>query len=71
VTLKAIGINIFRATAVRKAIRAQGGNSGIEKSVLGLVIFVLKKLYGKIHRWLEQIFSSQAHHNYFELKTVA
>lgn len=71
VTLKAIGINIFRATAVRKAIRAQGGNSGIEKSVLGLVIFVLKKLYGKIHRRVEQIFSSQAHYNYFELKTVA
>ena len=68
VTLKAIGINIFRATAVRKAIRAQEGISGTEKSVLGLVISVFKKLYGKIHRRLEQIFLSQTHHNFSELK---
>ena len=71
VTLKAIGINIFRATAVRKAIRAQEGISGIGKSTLGLVISVFKKLYGKIHRRREQIFSLHFQHNFSELKIAA
>lgn len=71
VTLKAIGINIFRATAVRKAIRAREGISGIGKSVLGLFISVFKKLYGKIHRRLEQIFSSPVRYHVYELKNAA
>jgi len=71
VLLKAIGINLSRATAVRKAMNALQGTSGHGKSVLDCVIFVFKELSGKIWERLEQSFSSPVLYHVYELKNVA
>lgn len=71
VLLKAIGINLFRATAVRKAINALQGTPGNVKSVLDCVIFVFKELSGTIWERIEQIFSSPARYHVYELKNAA
>ena len=71
VFLKAIGINLFRATAVRKAINALQGAPGQGKSILDGVILVFKELYGKIGKLLEQSCASSEHYNVYELKNAA
>lgn len=68
---KAIGINLFRATAVRKAINALQGAPVQGKSILDGVILVFKELYGKTGRLLEQSCASSEHYNVYELKNVA
>jgi len=57
VFLKAISINIFRATAVRKAINTLQGAPRNGKSVLDCIIFIFKELSGTIWKRLEQIFN--------------
>lgn len=57
VLLKAISINIFRATAVRKAINTIGGTPWNEKTALDCVILVFKELSEIIWKRLEQIFN--------------
>jgi len=71
VLLKAIGINLSRATAVRKAMNALQGTSGHGKSVLDCVIFVFKELSDNICERLEQSFSSPVRYHVYELKNVA
>ena len=68
VLLKAIGINLFRATAVRKAINALQGTPWNGKSVLDCIILVFTELPGKIWERLEQIFSSPVRYHVYKLK---
>jgi len=58
VLLKAIGINLFRAAAVQKAIDTLGGVPDSGKAVLDGVILVFKELAGAIGERFERIFSS-------------
>ena len=53
VLLKAIGINLFRATMVRKAIKAFPGTPNNAKLVLDGVILVFKELFAAIFSLLE------------------
>ena len=71
VLLKAIGVNLFRATAVRKAINALQGAPVHGKSALAGIIFVFKERYGKIGERLVQSFSSPVRYHVYELKNVA
>jgi len=57
VLLKAISINIFRATAARKAIVTLTGTPGNGKSVLDCVIFTFKEISGTSWKRIEQIFN--------------
>lgn len=69
--LKAIGINLFRAAAVRKAINAFQRAPRNGKSDLDCVILVFKELSGTIWEWMKQIFSSQVRYHVHELKNGA
>ena len=71
VLLKAIGINLFRATAVRKAIKAFHGAPGSGKSVLDDIILVFKELLEKIGKQLEQIFVFPNRYHAYESKNAA
>jgi hypothetical protein len=70
VLLKAIGINLSRATAVRKAINALAGTFWYGKSALDCIILVFKELSETTLERLEQIFSSPVRYHGYELKTV-
>jgi len=71
VLLKAIGINLFRATAVRKAIKAFHGAPGSGKSVLDDIILIFKELLEKIWKQLEQIFVFPSRYHAYESKNAA
>jgi len=71
VLLKAIGINLFRATAVRKAINALQGTPEQVKSVLDCIILVFKELSETTLGRLEQIISFPLRYHGHELKNVA
>ena len=57
VLLKAIGINLFRAAAVQKAIKAFPGAPDNAISLLDDIIFVFKELFETTWNQLEQIFA--------------
>lgn len=70
VVLKAIGINLFRATVVRKAINALQSALDNRTSVLNSVILVFKELFGKILERLGIIRSYPVSYHVYELKNA-
>jgi hypothetical protein len=62
-TLKAIGINIFRATAVQKAIDASKNASAKAQSCYDVCIFLVKEQFFAMFANLKRIFIS-ANHDY-------
>ncbi len=71
VTLKAIAINIFRATAVRKAINAIEGTPAVVQFSLYRAFLVFKEQFGSILERLRNIFTPFVYHYEFELKMAA
>ena len=71
VTLKAIAINIFRATAVRKAINAIEGTPAEVQLSLYRAFLVFKEQFGSILERLRNIFTPFIYHYEFELKMAA
>jgi hypothetical protein len=57
-TLKAIGVNLFRATAVRNALKEQGGAPSPEDSLLHRVILVVKERIGVVWEKMKHLVSS-------------
>jgi hypothetical protein len=55
--LKAIGVNLFRATAVRNALKGQEGPPQPGESLLHRVILVVKERIGGIWRRLKRLLS--------------
>jgi len=55
--LKAIGVNLFRATAVRNALKGQEGPPQPEESVLDRVILVVKEQIGAVWGKLKRLVS--------------
>lgn len=70
-TLKAVGINILRATAVRKAINAVEGTLEGGQSSLYRAFLVFKEQFGSILERLRNIFTPFVYHYKFELKMAA
>ena len=70
VLLKAIGINLFRATAVRKAIKAFPGAPGNANSVLDNIIFVFKELFTTILALMERFCVSSLRYHVYEAKSA-
>ena len=72
VVLKAIGINILRATAVRNALRlsGQGGFSPVQ-TVLGYIIQVFKERFGAYWALLTEILVPMSNMNIHEMKIAA
>ena len=70
VLLKAIGINLFRATMVRKAIKASPGTPNNAKWVLDGVILVFKELFVTIFSPLELFYTFQLRYHEYEAKSV-
>jgi hypothetical protein len=70
-TLKAVGINILRATAVRKAINAVEGTLEGGPSSLYHAFLVFKEPFGSILERLRNIFTPFVYHYEFELKMAA
>jgi len=66
--LKAIGVNIFRAAAVQKAINYEEGLPEGRKFGLYHVIFVFKEHFETIWRQLRNIFAPFAYNYESELK---
>ena len=56
-TLKAMGVNLFRATAVRNALREQGEPSQPGNSLLHRVILVFKERIGEVWGKLKRLLS--------------
>ena len=56
-TLKAIGVNLFRATSVRNALKGQEGTPQREESLLHRVILVVKEQFGRDWRKLKRLVS--------------
>jgi hypothetical protein len=56
-TLKAIGVNLFRATAVRNALKDQGGAPPPADSLLHRVILVVKERIGEVWGKLKRLVS--------------
>ena len=71
VTLKAIAINIFRATAVRKAINVIEGTPAEVQFSLYRTFFVFKEHFGTILNRLRNVFTPFAYMCQFELKMAA
>jgi len=67
-TLKAIGVNIFRAAAVQKAINYEKGSPEGGKFRLYHVIFVFKEHFGTVWGQLRNIFAPFAYNYESELK---
>jgi hypothetical protein len=67
-TLKAMGVNIFRASAVQKAITYEEGTPEMGKSGLYVVISIFKEHLGPIWGQLRNIFAPSAYNYGFELK---
>lgn len=70
-TLKAAGINILRATAVRKAINAVEGTLEGGPYSLYRAFLVFKEQFGSILERLRNIFTPVVYHYEFKLKMVA
>jgi hypothetical protein len=70
-TLKAVGINILRATAVRKAINASRGVLEGMSTSLYLPFLVFKEHFGVIVKRIRNIFTLHAHNYHFEIKMAA
>jgi len=70
-TLKAAGINILRATAVRKAINAIEGTLEGGPYSLYRAFLVFKEQFGSILVRLINIFTPVVYHDEFELKMAA
>jgi hypothetical protein len=70
-TLKAVGINILRATAVRKAINAAKGTPAGIQSSLYRAFSVFKEQFGSILERLRNIFTPFVYHYEFEFKIAA
>jgi hypothetical protein len=70
-TLKAAGINILRATAVRKAINAVEGTLERGPHSLYRAFLVFKEQFGSILERLRNIFTPFVYHYKFELKMAA
>ena len=69
-TLKAIGINIFRATAVRMAINFSKGVPRTVESELYHVYFIFKeRFYSNLYK-IKCLFVQYSHNSIFELKSV-
>jgi hypothetical protein len=70
-TLKALGVNIFRATAVRKAVNLL--NNGFEKEISGLchIIFILKEHFGEVQVRLGKISTLSLLYSKYDLKLAA
>ena len=67
-TLKAMGVNIFRASTVQKAINYEKGAPEIGKSGLYVVISIFKEHLGTIGGQLRNIFAPFAYNYEVELK---
>jgi hypothetical protein len=67
-TLKAVGINILRATAVRKAINAREGTTAGAQFSLYRTFYIFKEHFGAISNRLRNIFTPFVYHYEFELK---
>ncbi|MFQ5868113.1 MAG: transposase [bacterium] len=70
-TLKAIGVNIFRATAVRNAENCSNPAIEGKTSVIGHIIFVFKEQYEKVSTKLQQILGYLNPDYNLELKLTA
>ncbi|HUU29202.1 MAG TPA: transposase [archaeon] len=70
-TLKALGVNIFRATAVRKAVNLL--NNGFEKEISALchIIFILKEHFGEVWTRIKKISTQSKLHSIENLKLAA
>lgn len=69
--LKAVGINILRATAVRKAINASEGSLAGGQLCLYRAFLVFKEPFRSILERLRNIFTPLVYHYEFELKMAA
>jgi Transposase DDE domain/Transposase domain (DUF772) len=69
--LKAIAVNIFRATAVRKALALPGEAFAATKSDIRYAIFVFKEQFFKPMGLLASIFAPAAEQPRYELKIAA
>ena len=69
--LKAIAVNIFRATAVRKALGLPGEVLAAAKSGIRYIIFVFKEQFLKPMRLLANIFTPATDQPRYELKIAA
>ena len=67
VLLKAIDINLSRATTVRKAINAFQGTPGYGKSALDCIILAFKELSETSWERLKQIFSSPVRYHVYQM----
>ena len=70
-TLKAVAINILRATAVRKAINASRGVLEGVSARLYPPFLVFKEHFGAIVERIRNIFNLRAHNYHFEIKMAA
>jgi len=70
-TLKAIGINIFRATAVQMAINLSRGVPEAVISELYHAYFILKELFYVNLYKIKYLFVQYPHNSKLELKSVA
>ncbi|KFO67002.1 hypothetical protein ER57_13385 [Smithella sp. SCADC] len=69
--LKAIAVNLFRATAVRKALGLPGEAFAAAKSDIRHAIFVFKELFLKPMELLANFFTPPRHEPHYELKIAA
>jgi len=69
--LKAIAVNLFRATAVRKALGLPGEAFAAAKSDIRHAIFVFKELFLKPMELLASIFTPARYEPRYELKTAS
>jgi hypothetical protein len=70
VLLKAIGINLFRATMVRKAMRAFSGAPNTAYLVLDGLISVFKELFVAIFSLLELFCTLPLRYHKYETKSA-
>jgi hypothetical protein len=70
VLLKAIGINLFRATMVRKATKAFPGAPGNANSVIDNIIFVFKEIFRIILALMERFCVSSFRYHVYEAKSA-
>ena len=69
--LKAIGVNLFRATAVRKALGLPGEALAAAKSGIRHTIYIFKEQFLKPMGLLESIFTPAKDESRYELKIAA
>lgn len=70
-TLKAVAINILRATAVRKALNVAKGSLEGRQSSLSHAVFIFKEHFGAVLERIRNIFTLRAHNYHFVIKIAA